>query len=150
MKTRLTENKDFLAGLLMVVIGTVAFYMAMNYPFGSSLRMGPGYFPRVLAAILITFGLWIGIRGLRKGEKVEGIWGWKALTFITLAFVAFGWLMDKIGFIPSLVVLFFVSAFAGFEFRFKEVVVLSIVMIAFAWGVFIYGLGLPYRLFWWD
>jgi Tripartite tricarboxylate transporter TctB family len=150
MKTRLTENKDFLAGLLMVVIGTVAFYMAMNYPFGSSLRMGPGYFPRVLAGILIAFGLWIGIRGLRKGEKVEGIWGWKALTCITVAFVAFGWLMDKIGFIPSLVVLFFVSAFAGFEFRFKEVVVLSIVMIAFAWGVFIYGLGLPYRLFWWN
>jgi Tripartite tricarboxylate transporter TctB family len=150
MKTRLTENKDFLAGLLMVVIGTVALYMAMNYPFGSSLRMGPGYFPRVLAGILITFGLWIGLRGLRKGEKVEGVWGWKALAFITLAFVAFGWLMDRLGFIPSLVVLFFISAFGGHEFRFKEVITLSIVMIAFAYGVFIYGLGLPYRLFWWQ
>lgn len=150
MKTPLTSNKDFLAGLLMVTLGGIAFYMALSYPFGTSLRMGPGYFPRVLAGILITFGLWIGARGLRTGEKVEGIWGWKALACITLAFVAFGWLMDKIGFIPSLVVLFFVSAFAGYEFRFKEVVVLAIVMIAFAWGVFIYGLGLPYRLFWWD
>jgi hypothetical protein len=62
----------------------------------------------------------------------------------------FGWLMDRIGMIPSLVVLFFVSALAGHEFKFKEVIILSVVMILFAWAVFIYGLGLPYRLFWWD
>lgn len=134
----------------MVAIGGIAFYMALSYPFGSSLRMGPGYFPRVLAGMLIAFGLWIGLRGLRTGEKVEGIWGWKPLALISLALVAFGWLMDKIGFIPSLVVLFFIAAFAGHEFRWKEVLILTIVMIAFAWGVFIYGLGMPYRLFWWS
>lgn len=150
MKTKLSSNKDFLSGLLMVAIGGIAFYMALSYPFGSSLRMGPGYFPRVLAGMLIAFGLWIGLRGLRTGEKVEGIWGWKPLALISLALVAFGWLMDKIGFIPSLVVLFFIAAFAGHEFRWKEVLVLTIVMIAFAWGVFIYGLGMPYRLFWWS
>lgn len=150
MKTKLSSNKDFLSGLLMVAIGGIAFYMALSYPFGSSLRMGPGYFPRVLAGMLIAFGLWIGLRGLRTGEKVEGIWGWKPLALISLALVAFGWLMDKIGFIPSLVVLFFIAAFAGHEFRWKEVLILTIVMIAFAWGVFIYGLGMPYRLFWWS
>lgn len=150
MKAPLTSNKDFLAGLLMISVGAIGFYMALNYPFGTSLRMGPGYFPRVLAGLLIAFGLWIGLRGLRSGEKVEGIWGWKPLVLLTLAFVAFGWLMDKIGFIPSLVVLFFVSAFAGHEFRFKEVVVLTAVMIGFAYGVFVYGLGMPYRLFWWQ
>jgi len=47
-------------------------------------------------------------------------------------------------------VLFFVSALAGHEFKLKEVIILSTVMILFAYGVFIYGLGLPYRLFWWD
>jgi hypothetical protein len=150
MKTRLTENKDFLSGLLLVAIGGIAFYMALNYPFGSSLRMGPGYFPRVLAGLLIAFGVWIGIRGLRSGEKVDGIWGWTPLALITLALVAFGWLMDRVGFVPSLVVLFFVACFAGHEFRIKEVIILTIAMIAFAWGVFIYGLGLPYRLFWWQ
>jgi hypothetical protein len=150
LKTSLFNNKDFLAGLLMIGVGAIAFFMALNYPFGTSLRMGPGYFPRVLAGILITFGIIVGLRGLRTGEKVEGIWGWKPLAFITLALVSFGWLMDRIGLIPSLVVLFFVSAFAGHEFKFKEVIILAIAMIAFAYGVFIYGLGLPYRLFWWQ
>ena len=150
MKTSLTSNKDFLAGLLMVCIGTVALYMALSYPYGTSLRMAPGYFSRVLAGMLIMFGLWIGLRGLRSGEIVQGIWGWKPLALLTLAFIAFGWLMDKIGFIPSLVVLFLISAFAGHEFRLREVIALTIVMIGFAYGVFIYGLGMPYRLFWWS
>lgn len=150
MKTSLTNNKDFLSGLLMITIGAIAFYMALSYPFGSSLRMGPGYFPRVLAGMLIAFGLYVGIRGLRTGEKVEGVWGWRALALITIAFWAFGWLMDRVGFVPSLVVLFFITCFAGHEFRLKEVIILTAVMILFAWGVFIYGLGLPYRLFWWQ
>ena len=150
MKIDLVSNKDFLAGLLMIVIGGIAFYMALDYPFGSALRMGPGYFPRVLAGIFIAFGIFVGLRGLLAGEKVEGVWGWEALAVISGSFWAFGWLMDRVGLIPSLVVLFFVSAFAGHEFKLKEVIILATVMILFAYGVFIYGLGLPYRLFWWD
>lgn len=150
MKIGLLDNKDFLAGLLMIGMGAVAFTMALDYPFGSALRMGPGYFPRVLAGILIAFGLYVGLRGLRNPEKVEGVWGWRALALITVAFWAFGWLMDRVGLIPSLVVLFFVSAFAGHEFRIKEVIILTVLMILFAWAVFIYGLGLPYQLFWWN
>jgi hypothetical protein len=150
VRVNLRDNKDFLAGLLMIGIGAIAFYMALDYPFGSALRMGPGYFPRVLAGILMAFGVYVGLRGLRTNEKVEGVWGWKALAFITVAFWAFGWLMDRVGLIPSLVVMFFVSAFAGHEFKLKEVIILTALMTLFAYGVFIYGLGLPYRLFWWD
>ena len=150
MKVDLQNNKDFLAGLLMISVGAIAFYMALDYPFGSALRMGPGYFPRVLAGILITFGLYVMIRGIKSGEKVEGAWGWKALAMITLAFVVFGWLMDRIGMIPSLVVMFFLAALAGHQFKWLEVTILTVLMTAFAWAVFIWGLGLPYRLFWWD
>ena len=150
MKVNLLENKDFLAGLLMIAVGAIAFYMALDYPFGSALRMGPGYFPRVLAGMFIAFGVYVGLRGLRTKEKVEGVWGWKALALITTAFFVYGWLMDRIGMIPSLVVLFFISALAGHEFRLKEVIILTLVMTTFAWAVFIWGLGMPYRLFWWD
>lgn len=150
MKIDLKDNKDFLAGLLLFTVGAGGFYMALDFPFGSALRMGPGYFPRVLSGILMTFGLFVGIRGILSSEKVVGRWGWKPLAFITAAFWAFGYAMDRVGLIPALVVLFFVSAFGGHEFKFTEVVVLTIVMIVLAVGVFIYGLGLPYRLFWWD
>lgn len=149
MKFDWRTNKDFWAGLLLLGFGVTGFYMALDYPFGSALRMGPGYFPRVLAGIIIAFGLFVMIRGIRSGEKVKGVWGWKPLAFITVSLVLFGWIMDRFGLIPALVAMFFACTLGGHEFKFKEVAILTVAMSAFAVGVFVYGLGLPYRLFWW-
>jgi hypothetical protein len=109
--------------------------------------MGPGYFPRVLAGILMTFGVFVLIRGIFTGEKVKGRWGWKPLAFIIVSLVVFGWTMDRVGLIPALVAMFIISALGGHEFRWKEVAILTVVMSAFAVGVFVYALGLPYQLF---
>jgi hypothetical protein len=147
MNTNFGNNKDFLAGLLLLGIGAVAFYMALDYPFGSALRMGPGYFPRVLAGILMLFGVFVLIRGLLTGVKVRGRWGWKPLAFIVVSLIVFGFVMDKLGLVPALVAMFFITALAGHEFRFLEVLVLTILMTIFAVVVFVYLLGLPYPLF---
>lgn len=147
MKLDLHNNMDFLTGALLIAIGAGAFYMALAFPFGSALRMGPGYFPRILAGILIAFGVFILVRGLIRGERVEGRWGWKPLGFIVVALLAFGWTMENFGFFPALAALFLIGSLAGNEFSLKEVLVLTVVMSIFAWAVFIYGIGLPYPLF---
>lgn len=105
MKVDLRNNKDFFAGLLMLAVGAGGFFMALDYPFGTAVRMGPGYFPRVLAGILMAFGLFVLIRGILTSEKVTGKWGWKALAFITVSLVAFGFVMDRYGLIPALIML---------------------------------------------
>ena len=48
-KVPLNENKDFLSGLHFIGIGALGIFMAQDYPMGSALRMGPGYFPIVLS-----------------------------------------------------------------------------------------------------
>lgn len=150
MKIELRNNKDFFAGLLFIVIGLVAMVMAQKFPMGTSLRMGPGYFPTVLSGIMIAFGLYVMARGLIKGEKIEGVWGIRPLVLVTLGLVVFGFIMERLGMVLALFALFFISALGGHEFKFKEVLILASVMTAAAWGIFIYGLGLPYRLFWWS
>ena len=144
------RNKDLLAGLLLIGFGATGMYMALDYPFGTALRMGPGYFPRVLSGIMIVFGLYIGARGLLTKEMIEGIWGWKPLALITASLWLFGWLMDRTGLILALVVLIFVAARAGHEFKFLEVAAMTAILIGIAYGIFIYGLGLPYPLVWWQ
>ena len=52
MKIELRNNQDFFAGLLFTVIGLLAVVLSQNYPFGSVLRMGLGYFPTVLGGIM--------------------------------------------------------------------------------------------------
>jgi hypothetical protein len=149
MNFDLRNNRDLLAGLLFILIGVLAVVIARDYPMGVAARMGPGYFPTVLGAILSLFGVYILVRGIRSGEQVKGQWGWKPLALIALSIVLFGFLMDRFGIVPALVAVFFVSAFAGHEFRFKETLLLTLVMGAFAVGVFFYGLKLPYPLFGW-
>ncbi len=146
MNTSLRNNKDFLSGLLLIAIGLGAFLMALDYPFGSSRAMGPGYFPRVLAVIAIGFGVVLLVKGLRTCEAVKGLWGWRPLAWITISLFAFGGIMDRFGIVPALVALFFIGAFAGHEFKWKEVTLLTIIMTIFAVVVFVTGLGLPYPL----
>ena len=146
MKIELRNNKDFLAGLLMLAFGAIGFYLALDYPFGSALRMGPGYFPRVLSGIIMAFGVFVLARGIFNVEKVKGVWGWRPLFCIVAALVAFGWVMNRYGLIPAILVMFLIAALGGHEFKILEVIILAVVMCAFAVGVFVYGLGLPYPL----
>ena len=140
------KNKDFLAGAMLIATGIAAIMIARGYPFGSTFRMGPGYFPSVLGGVLALFGLSLLIRGLRSTELIEGGWSLRALIVLPLSFALFGWLMDHAGFVPALAVLIFGSAAGSSEFKFSEVAVLTVVLTALSVGIFIWGLGLPYPL----
>ena len=147
MKFDLHNNKDVLVGLAFIAIGALGVVVARDYPMGSAMRMGPGYFPTVLGGILFALGVYVMVRGIVSGAKVNAEWSWQPLAMITLSIVLFGFLIERLGMIPALVVMFFVIAAAGREFRFGEVLLLTIAMSVFAVGVFVYGLKLPYPLF---
>jgi hypothetical protein len=147
MNLELRSNKDFWAGAMLIAIGALAIFLARNYEFGSALRMGPGYFPVILGALLIVFGLYILATGLRSSEKIEGSWSIRGLIVLPIALLLFGALIDRAGFVPAMMVLIFGSATASTEFRFLEVLLFSIFLTALAVAVFIWGLGLPYPLF---
>lgn len=139
-------NRDFWAGLMFAGIGGAAMFIARNYPFGTTLRMGPGYFPQVLGGLLLLFGLYVMARGLRRSERIKGPWSVRALIALPLAMVLFGILMGSLGFIPALAALIFLSAAAGREFKFVEVLWLALLLTLLSVSLFVWGLGLPYPL----
>jgi hypothetical protein len=150
MKTTLASNKDVQTGLLFTLLGAIAFYISLDYRFGTTIRMGPGYFPKVLSLLLIGFGAAIAIRGLRRGSDISGPWSWRPLGLLSVAMVLFGLTIERLGLLPALALLFVTSAYAGREFRLREVLVLTATMSLFAVVVFIWGLGLPYPLLAWN
>lgn len=139
-------TKDFWAGLMLIGTGLAAIVIARDYPLGSALRMGPGYFPIILGAIISLLGLYFLIKALRSGEPITGNWSLRALVLLPLSLILFGVLMDRAGFIPALAVLVFVSAAAGREFKLKEVALLTVALTVLCVAIFIWGLALPYRL----
>jgi uncharacterized membrane protein len=146
MPDSLRTNRDFWSGVMLIGIGVAAILIARDYEFGSARRMGPGYFPVLLGALLVLFGLWLLVKGLRAPERIEGAWSLRPLIVLPLSMVLFGLLMDRAGFIPAMAVLVFGAALAGTEFKLVEVTLLTIGLIIFSVLVFIWGLGLPYPL----
>jgi hypothetical protein len=146
MKIELSNNKDFWAGLMLIAIGAASIFIARGYPFGSTMRMGPGYFPSLLGGILALFGIYVMILGLRRGEKITVHCSTRALIVLPLSLVAFGLLMNHAGFLPAMAVLIFGSACAGQDFKFVEVLLLTVILTALSVAIFIWGLGLPYPL----
>jgi len=147
MNLEFLERKDFWSGVMLIVFGAGAIFIARNYPFGSSLRMGPGYFPTVLGALLIAFGMVIGAKGARSdAEKLEESWSLRALIVLPLALVAFGLLIDRAGFIPAMLALIVGSAAASKQSRPVEVALFALFLTGMCVAVFIWALGLPYEL----
>ena len=138
--------KDFWAGLIYLAIGLFALYVAQDYAMGSAVRMGPGYFPKVLGSLLALIGLIALIRGmLRPGEAI-GRLAWRETLIVLGATMLFGLLLRGGGLVLSLIVLVVVSAYASRRFKLKTSVLLAVGLAAFCVLVFIKGLGIPLAL----
>lgn len=150
MQLKIKNPEDFWSGLLFIGFGILAMVISSDYPMGSASRMGPGYFPTYLGAGTAILGAIITMTSLKTegGSKIKPF-AWRAMILLGLGFAIIGWGMDNIGFVPSLFLLIFCAALAGKEFRLMEVLIMSVVLIAGCIGLFIYGLELPFPLFWW-
>jgi hypothetical protein len=136
--------KDFWAGAICVGIGGAALWIGRDYEFGTASRMGPGYFPLVLASILTGLGVISILRSfLVPGEPVSAIL-WKPMVLILLAATLFGYLLPRAGVVIALLVLCLVSAAASTQFRFDWKATGGLfVLITFCVLVFVKGLGVP-------
>ena len=146
MKIRVRNLRDFYAGLIFVLFGLVAFFMARNYPLGSAVRMGPGYFPTVLGILLAGLGLVIVGRSLvLEGPRVTGF-ALRPLVLVLAAVLAFGLLLEPVGLVVATVAVVVIGCLAGAEFLWRDVAILCVILIALALGLFVYGLGLPLKV----
>ena len=57
MNSLIRNPKDFDAGLIYLAVGLSAIYMGSELPMGTALKMGPAYFPTLLAGLLSFSGL---------------------------------------------------------------------------------------------
>ena len=156
MRLRIKNLQDFWSGMFFIALGVLAIYLSRNYPMGTALEMGPGYFPTWLGGIMIGFGVVISVLSFKlegEADQRETIheWGFRPWLVLTATLVLFAVLMEaEFGFVPSLIVLIAGCALAHKDVHWRETLLLSVFVTAGAVAIFSYGLGLPYRLFWWS
>lgn len=146
MSSLIKHPKDFYAGLMYAAIGIGAIVVARGYNMGTSVRMGPGYFPTMLGSLLILVGAISMVRAfLHQGEAIKTFY-WKELFLVLGSVVLFGVLVRGAGLVPSLILLVIISAWASDKFKIKTALLLAILTSAFSALVFVKGLGLPFAI----
>ncbi len=130
-------------------VGLMAIVLSASYPIGTSMRMGPGYFPRYVGILLSILGGIITLRSLRVEGEVIGRFGWRAIVLVCFGFIVFAWAIDRIGFVPAMAAMIICGMSAGRKFKWTEILVMCLLLITGSVALFVYGLKLPLSLFWW-
>ena len=159
---RIKNQQDWWAGLMFIgfglffmlfAIGTPEFVdnivgtrLIAGYQMGSSVRMGPAYFPVLLGGLLVFLGLLVLLDSIAEEGPEVAKFNFRPLLFVMASSLAFAYLLKPLGMVLASVALIFVSAFGGHEFKWKEVTILSVVLVIFSVLVFVKGLTLPFPI----
>lgn len=149
------SQKDFYSGVMFAVVGAAFAVGATEYTIGQASRMGPGYFPLILGALLTILGVVIALQSFASkapdGDKI-GKWAWKPLFFVLGANLVFGLMLGGLpsigfpsfGLIVAIYAVVFISSLAGPKVPFKEQVILATLLAVGSYFAFIKLLNLQF------
>jgi hypothetical protein len=138
------NQRAFAAGALFVVVAIAFLFMSRDYELGTAARMGPGYFPVMLALVLAGIGLVIMANAVLPGAAVEKLarWDWKGLAWIAGSVVLFAIALRPLGFVLSLFLLVVFCSRASSEFTWRGALFAAAILTALCVGIFHFGIDL--------
>jgi hypothetical protein len=138
------DAKDFYAGLLFMLFGAAFMWGATQYSMGTAARMGAGYFPRLLGAILILLGLVIFLQGLtrRSADGRVGPWFFRPAILVFSAIAAFALLLRTAGLVVAIFSIVLISSLASREGRLVPALLSATVLCLACLAMFVYGLNI--------
>jgi len=152
------KSKYYSAGFI-IFIGAATALGSLQYQMGTLARMGPGYFPLLLGALLVAIGLLVAvtpdsadeIRADSERERFAVILRrhlrpWSAVVIGMLAFVFLG---QYGGLVPATFALIFIAALGDASNSVKAAFWLAVGVVVFAVIAFHYGLRMQFPLFVW-
>src|SRR5690606_16500268 len=103
---------DLIAAALFVGLGAFFAIEALHYDLGTPFRMGPGFLPLTLGAVLVALGLAIGAQGVAKlaartepeparetNDAVRDPVAYRAILLVSLAIAFFAVTLRGLGFV---------------------------------------------------
>jgi hypothetical protein len=155
---KIGNPKDFWGGVIFALLGLLFAAIArgipgvdfmQGYTMGTPARMGPGFFPFWLGAILFTLGAVIAVTGVRAAHGPEGRlerFHWKELFFVLASICLFGVLLKPVGMVTAGIILIVGASFGSHSFHFRKSLLLAVFLVVFCALVFVAGLKLPIPL----
>ena len=140
------DIREVACGAIFLVIAALFAAGTIELPKGSAIRMGPGYFPLMLAVILGGLGAIIVVKGLGRAPSPIGSVAWRGLLFILAGPIIFGLTVRGLGLAPAVALVAVIATLASARAGPRLIAALAVGLTVFCVIVFHYGLGLPYAL----
>jgi hypothetical protein len=143
---RIIDIKAVGRGAIFLALGLFVVAVGHRYPMGSAINMGPGYFPMLMSGLMIAFAIVNICLGLgRRNEAAPApTFSFRPLALITLGMILFATLIERAGLIPAVVTLVILAVLAGGRPRWRELVIMLLVLGGIASALFVFGLGMPF------
>ncbi len=144
---RVSSTRDLWAALIYASLGAAGLWFGSSYPMGTAGRMGSGYFPKVLATLLIGFGVIGIVRSVTVTSPALTTVRWRPLLLVLLACTLFALLLEPAGFIVAMAVFVPLCAAASRQFKLEMKALLGVAALIGACSlVFVIGLGIQMPL----
>ncbi len=114
---------------------------------GDATNMAAGYFPAVLGCLLAGVGLLLIARSVKSVAAGDGPVVLAPRPFFVLpAVVAFALLFERAGLVVASLALLVIAAFAARGLTVRQFLVVTAVLVALVFLIFVWGLGLPVKV----
>jgi drug/metabolite transporter (DMT)-like permease len=148
----LTNRRDLYAGLLFLVLGVGFLIYAQDYNLGNSRRMGPAFFPTLLAVLQIVMALLVLVLAFVKqnaDDEPLPATDLKGMGLVLTSVLVFAQLLPLLGFALATPALVMMSAMASPESTWKERIWLAVILTVSCILVFKVGLEMPLKVWPW-
>ena len=147
-------------GGILAILGAVVFFRSfVSHIVGKAAEVK---LPFNLIDLAVTVAVFVALTYVTKWLKISHDWAMlgsalaisvlaivfrpeaKALALILACSLAFAYLLKPLGLVLSAILLIFIGAYGGHEFKWKEVSILTVVLVIFSVLVFVKALTLPF------
>ena len=142
------DLREFVAGaIFMLVAAAFALSALRNLSLGTAGKMGPGYFPLMVAAALAMIGLVISLRAVAGRTETINVVGWRGFVLVLAAPAAFALTVSPLGFVAAIVCATAIAAWASSVMTVRFSLGLVLFMTTLCVVVFSFVLKMPVPLF---
>ena len=143
---RVRNPQDVYGGMALILLALVAFVASNDLPGMRGFAFGPGTAPRLFAFALGILSLAVVVGGLlTSGPDISG-YQIRGVIFIIGSILAFAACIRPLGLVVASFATMVICAAAAEDVKWRETLVVAIVVTAFCSVLFPYGLNLPFQL----
>lgn len=135
--------RELLAGGIFVLAGAYFALEALSYEVGTAFRMGPGFMPLLLGAVLAMLGIGVAASGWQKPDTEKPLPpSWRGIALIIGVVIFFGATIRGLGFVPVVFIGAFAAAMASRLNSPLFAALLAAGLTVLCTAIFVIGLGM--------